>query len=107
MSIAKTQFNIVKNILNYSIFSQNIIELILIQYWIFLPKQKNLLNWININNLDWSSLSENIKDKELLKNNFNKINWINLSQNPKAISILENNIDWTRLSSNIYIYILT
>tara|TARA_Y100000389_G_C17466086_1_gene525677 strand:+ start:3097 stop:3294 length:198 start_codon:yes stop_codon:yes gene_type:complete len=60
MTCATKQLNIVKNILNYTIFSENIIELILIQYWDFLPKQLILLDWININNLNWSSLSSNI-----------------------------------------------
>ena len=59
MTCATNQFNIVKKILNYTNFSENIIELILIEYWDFLPKQLILLNWIDINNLDWSSLSEN------------------------------------------------
>ena len=59
MTCATKQFNIVRKILNYTIFSENIVELILIEYWDFLPKQLILLNWIDINNLDWSSLSEN------------------------------------------------
>lgn len=60
MTCTTKQLNIVKNILNYTIFSENIIELLLIQYWDFLPKQLILLDWININNLNWSSLSSNI-----------------------------------------------
>ena len=74
MSCAKKQFNIVKNILNHTIFSENIVELILIQYWKFLPKQLILLDWININYLDWSSLCENKNAIHLLQENQSKIN---------------------------------
>ena len=49
MTLATKQLNIVKYILNKSILSDNIIELILIEYWDFLPKQLILLDWIDIN----------------------------------------------------------
>ena len=44
-----------------------------------------LKNWINIQNLDWSYLSNNINSIELLKKNPDKINWETLSANPNAI----------------------
>ena len=104
MTCATKQFNIVKKILNNSILSQNLIELILIEYWNFLPKQMNLLNWININDLDWSSLSQNINATQLLQQNQDKIDWDNLSFNENAIHLLEQNINrvnWGNLSENI------
>jgi hypothetical protein len=54
MSQAINKFNIVKNILNKSIFDENIIYTILNYYWQILNKHKILLNWININDLQWN-----------------------------------------------------
>ena len=49
MSIATQKFNIVKIILNKSMFDENIINIILQYYWNILDgKKKILLNWINI-----------------------------------------------------------
>ena len=60
MSIATRKFKIVKFLLSKSIFDENIIHIILQYYWNILDgKKKILLNWIDINDLDWSSLSEN------------------------------------------------
>ena len=44
-----------------------------------------LLDWIDINKLDWSYLSSNehIKAIELLKDNPKKICWSNLSENKR------------------------
>ena len=112
MTIATKQLNVVKYILNKSILSDNIIELILIEYWNFLPKQLILLNWIDINNLNWSSLCENTNAVNLLLKNIDKIDWNKLSINvikSKTFSIknvhlstIEQNckIDWKLLSQN-------
>ena len=112
MTCATKQLNIVKNILNYTIFSENMIELILIQYWDFLPKQLILLDWIDINYLDWSSLCENTNAVNLLLKNIDKIDWNKLSINVinsktfaiknVHLSTIEKNckIDWKLLSQN-------
>ena len=49
MSLAFKKFNIVKKILNKSIFDENIIYIILKYYWVLLKKCKILLDWIDIN----------------------------------------------------------
>lgn len=64
-----------------------------------------LVNWIPIDNLDWSILSGNYYAIDLLKNNVDKIDYSQLSGNEHkdAIKILEKNIDkinWTKLSYN-------
>ena len=62
-----------------------------------------LLNWIDIENLDWNGLSENPAAIHLLEANQNKIDWGWLSQNPSAIHLLEANpdkINWYSLSKN-------
>ena len=51
MSSAVKRFNIVKIILNKSIFDENIIHIILKYYWQLLDKRKVLLNWIDIHKL--------------------------------------------------------
>ena len=59
-----------------------------------------LRNWIDINKLDWSSLSLTVNAMELLENNQNKINWVHLSLNENTISLLkenQNKIDWGAL----------
>jgi hypothetical protein len=48
-----------------------------------------LRDWININKINWVSLSENPNAIELLKENKDKINWRRLSKNPNAIELLE------------------
>ena len=44
-----------------------------------------LLDWIDINKIDWNTLSLNENAIELLKKNKNKINWGLLSLNSNAI----------------------
>ena len=98
------QFLIVKKIIKQIPFlSDNIIQTILEMYWKLLPKYKVLLDWINIEKLDWNMLSQNINAIDLLKVFPNKINWKYLSKNPNAIEILTNNqdkINWKSLSAN-------
>ena len=56
-----------------------------------------LLDWINIDNLNYDYLSYNPKAIDLLRKNKDKINWKLLSRNPNAIEILNQNqdkIDW-------------
>ena len=121
MSLAVKKFKIVKRILSNFILSENIIELILIQYWKLLPKNKILLECIDINKINWAFLSKNTNAIDLLKKQieyentlskkeydnlryFKKIDWDYLSNNKNAITLLENNldkIDWDELSSNI------
>lgn len=108
MSIATQKLSIVKIILNKSMFDENIINIILQYYWNILDgKKKILLNWININDLNWCILSKNSNAIELLKDNYNKISWSNLSINPNAIELLKENqhkIDWFQLSENPSIF---
>ena len=121
MSLAVKRFNIVKKILNKSMFNDNIIHIILAYYWQLLDnKTKVLLDWIDYSKLHFDALSENpnainiiksrIKYEKSLSNKkynnliyYKKINWCKLCLNPNAIEILNNNkdkIDWSNLSSN-------
>ena len=121
MSLATQKFNIVKKILNKSMFNENIIHIILKYYWQLLDNKKQvLLDWIDYNKLHFDALSANsnainilesrIKyEKRLSKKTYNnliyykKINWCKLSENPNAIDLLKNNqdkINWYKLSSN-------
>ncbi len=50
-----------------------------------------ILEWINIDNIEWDVLSENKNAIELLKQNKNRINWNNLSHNINAIELLKKN----------------
>ena len=66
-----------------------------------------LLDWIDINKLNWEYLSVNPNAihliSEALEQNRDKIYWRELSRNPGAIHLLEKNIDkinWCKLSSN-------
>ena len=64
-----------------------------------------LLDWIDINKLDWISLSQNSNPNaiDLLEKNPDKIYWDNLSLNPNAIHLLEKNqdkINWYYLFKN-------
>ena len=108
MSLAIKQFNIVKFFLNKSIFDDNIIHKILIYYWNILDnKNKILLNWIDINKLNWNTLSRNKNAINLLEKNQDKINWGYLSTNPNAMHLLANNnrkIVWYKLSENSSIF---
>ena len=98
------QFNVVKILLEkIHILDQNTIEIILTSYWNCFTKKKTLINWIDIEKLDWDMLSINPNAINLLKENPNKINWKYLSMNPSAIELLKENKDkiyWYNLSSN-------
>ena len=62
-----------------------------------------LKHFINIEKMDFKSLSFNPNAIHLLEKNSDKINWDYLSTNPNAIHLLEKNpgnIDWFWLSSN-------
>jgi len=83
MSLAVKRFNIVKIILNKSIFDENVIQIILKYYWKDLKnKRKVLLDWIDIEWLSWDALSVNPNAMDLFENNQDKINWSWLSKNP-------------------------
>jgi hypothetical protein len=120
MSIAKNKYNIVKRLL-LIIFTDNIVYNILKYYWEILDnKELQLLDWIDINNLDWYYLSSNPNAIDLLKKNKKKINKLSilrnpngiklinnfeivygvLCENPNAIHLLNNNINWFSLSRN-------
>ena len=98
------QFNVVKILLEkIQILDQNTIEIILTLYWNSFSKKRTLINWIDVEKLDWDMLSININAINLLKENPNKINWKYLSMNPSAIELLKENQDkiyWYNLSSN-------
>jgi hypothetical protein len=71
-------------------------------YTIYHPPYK-LLDWIDIDKLNWEELSENPNAIHLLEQNQDKIDWDNLSRNPNAVFLLEQNqdkIDWDTLSCN-------
>jgi len=66
-----------------------------------------LLNWINLDNIDWDWLgcNQSLGAIQLLEKNPNKIDWWSLSSNPSegAMNLLEKNpdkIDWQELSWN-------
>ncbi len=64
-----------------------------------------LLDWIKLDNLCWTELSENPAAVGLLKSRQDKIDWKRLSGNtsPAAIELLKehgDNIDWRVLSGN-------
>ena len=66
-----------------------------------------LLEWIDINKLNWLELSKNENAIELLKANPDKINWLKLSLNPNAIDLIREEllkggekINWNALSTN-------
>ena len=104
-----SRFFIVKRLLkNIKLLSDNNIELILKHYWSFLPKKKVLLEWIDIEKLNWKMLSVNVNAIDLLEANKDKINWKYLSRNPNAICLLLDNkdkIDWCWLSKNPSIFV--
>ena len=71
-------------------------------YTIYCPPYK-LLDWIDIDKLDWVELSKNPNAIHLLEQNPDKICWKHLSRNPNAVFLLEENqdkIDWAMLSRN-------
>ena len=62
-----------------------------------------LLDWIDLDKLNWYGLSNNFNAIDLLEANQDKISWTNLSINPNAIHLLEANlekINWNQLSKN-------
>ena len=77
--------------------------IIIIEY----SKEYELLDWININKINWNMLSKNPNAIDMLMKNQDKINWSCLSLNPNAIDLLmknQNKIDWWWLSSNPNIF---
>jgi hypothetical protein len=73
-------------------------------YTIYHPPYK-LLDWIDIDKLNWVELSKNPNAIHLLEQNQDKIDWKYLSRNPNAVFLLEQNqdkIDWDMLSYNPY-----
>ena len=65
--------------------SSDICEIIL--KYIQKPKYE-LLEWINIDDLDFSYLSTNHNAIEILKENKDKINWYGFSQNPSIFKLI-------------------
>ena len=62
-----------------------------------------LLNWIDIEKLDWDLLSRNKNAIDLLRKYPDKINWTMLSGNPNAFELLIENpekINWDYFASN-------
>ena len=60
-----------------------------------------LLDWINIDKINWNCLSANPAAIHLLEANQDKIDWIYLSVNPGALHLLEANpdkIEWFLVS---------
>lgn len=54
-----------------------------------------LLDWIDINKLNWSCLCENPNAVQLLKQNPKKINWDMIAKNSnyEALEIIKNNLN--------------
>ena len=66
-----------------------------------------LLDWIDIDKLNWEYLSANPNAIHLLERNFDKIDWQYLSINSGAIDLLKTNfkkINWKYLSENPSIF---
>ena len=62
-----------------------------------------LLEWVNIDKLDWNALSGNPGAIDLLRKYPKMINWTILSSNPNAFELLieyPEKIDWDNLASN-------
>jgi len=75
----------------------------IISNYIYKPKYQ-LLNWININDLNFISLSSNPYAIELLSENKDKINWDILSSNYNAIELLSENpdkINWNNVGYGV------
>ena len=67
-----------------------------------------LQDWINMDKINWNSLSANPNAVHLLEQNMDKINWYSLSANPNAVHLLEKNIDkisWNFSSQNPNIFV--
>jgi len=66
-----------------------------------------LLDWIDINKINWDFLSQNPNAIHLLEKNIDKIYWRWLSENPNAMHLLKNNICeiyWNHLYINSSIF---
>jgi hypothetical protein len=61
-------------------------------YTIYHPPYK-LLDWIDIDKLNWEELSKNPNAIHLLEQNPEKIDWYELTKNTNAIHLLEQNQD--------------
>ena len=77
--------------------------------WFTLSQNPNAIHLLenNLDKVNWDWLSRNPNAIDLLEKNFDKINWYHLSSNPNAIDLLEQNtdkIDWSWLSSNPLIF---
>ena len=62
-----------------------------------------LLDWVDINKLNWERLSCNPNAIHLLEKNLDKVDWDYLSANSNAIHLLEKNlgkVNWCYLSNN-------
>ena len=62
-----------------------------------------LLDWVDINKLDWTLLTEHPNAIHILEKNLKEVDWWYLSANPNTIHILEKNLDkvnWFNLSTN-------
>ena len=58
-----------------------------------------LLNWIDINKLNWVELSRNENAVELLKENQDKINWLLFSTNPSIFTL-----DYKQMTINFQLF---
>ena len=66
--MATHQFYVVRSILDKTVFDENVIQIILTEYWKDLKnKRKVLLDWIKPEQLTWHNLSANPNAMELLK----------------------------------------
>ena len=100
--MSKEKFNVVKIILNKSIFDENVIHMILKYYWQLLDKRKVLLDWIDIHKLEWDSVCLNPNAIDLLENNIDKINWSALCCNPNGINLIETELKEDELNEDEY-----
>ena len=68
-----------------------------------IPPPMKLLDWVDLEKINWTLLSRNPSAIELFRENPEKINWSYLSSNPTAIELLRANTEkiiWSCLSSN-------
>ena len=74
---------------------------IITEYIVYL--EIHLLDWVDIDKIDWSQLSHRKNAIDLLNANQDKIDWFWLSLNPNAIDLLkatQDKINWSQLSHN-------
>ena len=89
--------------INYKKIDFNFIKYEYITY----SNMYKLINWIDIDKINWVILSSNPNAIQLLEQNIDKISWYMLSSNPNAIHLLEQHqydIEWTYLSANPSIF---